>query len=117
MYCRSSTRRVRPRIFINHIESIPIDMSNNDNTNNKPRVSHRDIRLLKYMIYMFLTFIIGWGPFYTLMIFGHSMEIYTFAYEFLCIWAEISLVCLIVNMFIYNTELRKYLLMKFFQGF
>ncbi len=117
MYGRSSSLRLQPQIFINRIEPASIRVSNRNHIHHRLRISRREIRLLKHIIYMFLMFVIGWGPFYTSMIFGHSMENSSFVYGFLCVWAQISLVCLIINMFIYNNVLRKYVVTKFFQGF
>lgn len=117
MYGHSSSRRVQVQSLNNHIESISNVVSNRTNTNRRPRISRRDIRLLKHMIYMFLMFIVGWGPFYTLMISGQNIDISTFVYGFFCIWGQISLVFLISSMFIYNIALRKYLVTKMFPGF
>jgi hypothetical protein len=117
MYGRSSSLRSQPQIFINRVEPVSIRVSARNHIHHRLRISRREIRLLKHIIYMFLMFVIGWGPFYTSMIFGYSMENSTFVYGFLCVWAQISLVCLIINMFIYNKVLRKYVVTKFFQGF
>ena len=107
-FCRSLSRRTQP---IGTIVLAGI------NANIKLKISSRDIRLLKYMIYMFVTFVIGWGPIYTLMIYSHSMLISRFVDGLLCIWAQISLLCLIINMFMYNNSLRTYLLNKMFRDF
>ena len=89
-----------------HLESIS---TINSNTNEKQRISRRDLRLLVYMIYMFLTFIIGWGPFYILMILSHYIEISGILAGFFGLWAEFSLICVVISLFFYNEELRKYL--------
>ncbi|CAF1258123.1 unnamed protein product [Adineta steineri] len=118
IYGHFSFQRMLLNTSFNRIEPIQSIVLNLDNRlNNRLRVNQRHVRLLKHMIYMFLIFVIGWGPFSILMIVNSNMEVSTFTYGFFGIWAEISSVCLVVSLFIYNNKLRQYLAGKIFHGF
>ncbi|UJR32632.1 hypothetical protein I4U23_020092 [Adineta vaga] len=115
----TSFRRLQSHHMSNRIEPISRIVSNRTNPiiQTRSRINRRDIRQLKHTIYMFLMFLIGWGPIYTLKIFMHNANVSTSLLGFFFVWAQLSLVCLVINMFVFNQELRKYLTKKIFLGF
>jgi hypothetical protein len=109
IYVYSSSRRMQTYTTAIHLQFVAAIISSNGTKNESQRISRRDLRLLLYMIYMFLTFVIGWGPFYTVMIISHYIEISGVLAGFFGLWAEFSLICVVSSLFFYNEELRKYL--------
>lgn len=105
IYVYSSSRRMQHHAKNLCLQSVLTISSNDD----QPKISRRDLRLLLYMIYMFLTFLIGWGPFYILMIISHYKEVSGILAGCFGLWAEFSLICVVISLFFYNKELRKYL--------
>ena len=98
-HVRSSTRRV-------HVQMIS---TTNSNANNQHAVvSHRDLALLRHMIFMFSMFVGGWTPVMIINILNTTMD---FDFKFVQICVIFSQVCVLgiaVCLFIYNRELRKY---------
>ncbi len=96
LYARQSTRRVRP--------------TNGENAN-IPILGQRDAHLLKHMIFMFAVFSGGWAPPYMLRAVTESVS--GFSPIVLQIFYIIPATCIlivIVDLFLYNHELRKYLI-------
>jgi hypothetical protein len=95
IYVRRSTRRVR---------------QTNGESANTPILSQRDAHLLKHMIFMFAVFVCGWTPPY--MIRAVTVDISVFSPIVMQIIYIIAVSCTlidIVDLFLYNHELRKYL--------
>ncbi|CAF1365890.1 unnamed protein product [Adineta steineri] len=73
------------------------------------RISRRDISLLKQMIFTFTMFIIGWTP--ALVI--NTVDVMIFVnFDVQMASVYLSVICLlavIINLFIYNHEIRRYL--------
>lgn len=108
IHVRSSSRRVK---------SIPLSLTaNNTRTSQQLQpFANRDIHLLLYMMYTLTIFIMGWFPYYLSLILWITkiFVMQAVVYTFLTIWAEASLIILIVMLFIYNKKLRELLKQKF----
>jgi len=92
-YVQNSTHRIQPSV---------------DNHDQSTKLSRRDIHLLRHMIIMFLVFIIGWGPIYFTSIIMNYIPVSTLTLRILSLLAEISLLCDIIDLFLYSHELRQY---------
>ena len=101
IYVYSSSRRVQP---VNNVPQVPfhgIRLS---------RIRRRDMYLLRHVIFMFVLFMGGWGPINILgMIQLYTSKSYPLFYTLLVIWTEICLLGDMINLFVYNRELRLYL--------
>jgi ABC-type polysaccharide/polyol phosphate export permease len=97
-YVRSSTNRVQSSTAIRK-------------NNQHQAINRRDLHLLRHMINMFCIFVGGWSPvyLYTIIISQNPNYIILLICEIL---AELSLLSIIMNLFLYNHELRGYLLQK-----
>ncbi|CAF1045313.1 unnamed protein product [Adineta steineri] len=94
IYARSSTRRVQP-IHGNDIQA--------------PLLTNRDVRLLKHMIFMFSTFFCGWVPIYILTVVNPSSSAISLVqFNIVRLLPELSTLIIILDLFIYNHELRRY---------
>jgi hypothetical protein len=100
IYVRSSSRRVQPsfQITTNHL-----------NNYQQQGINRRDKHPLRHMFIMFSIFVGGWSPIYihTMIIPGTSLVL--LVPSLLTLLAKLSLLFDIINLFIYNHELRKYL--------
>jgi hypothetical protein len=104
VHVRAFTRRVEP-----HALGTVINVNSN---NQQLRISRREIALLKQMIFLFLTFIIGWSPMYFTLIINQFIYVDQIVYECMVLVCEISLLSLIINLFLCNQKLRQYLFNK-----
>ncbi len=75
---------------------------------NKKCLHSRDVCLLKHMLFLHIVFIIGWTPVTLLSIIELYIKIPVLLYLFLRLLPPISLVINILDLFIYNRELRQY---------
>jgi len=99
VHVRSSSRRVRP-------QAVP-SVTNISNTQ-EPRISRREISLLRQMIFMFSMFVGGWTPVYLTVLILNFMPFNFMAFHLTVIWAELCTLCIIMNLFLCNHELREY---------
>ena len=100
IYVRSSTRRVRP----------PLSVTENQPSNGSARkFSRRDLHLLRHMLVMITIFVGGWAPLYTLLTTQSQFAIDPVLSASFTIWCELALLCDIVDLYLYNHELRNYL--------
>ncbi|CAF1211506.1 unnamed protein product [Adineta steineri] len=97
---RLLTRRVRSSV------SLLIRVSGSEH---KSKISQRDVRLLRHMIIMFSIFIGGWTPLYLLLAIENAFYIHPILLACFTIWCELALLCDIIDLYLYNHELRKYL--------
>jgi hypothetical protein len=72
-------------------------------------INHRDVALLRHMILMFCIFVGGWAPIYILSIFFYYMPVNAIVDLCVTIWCELALLFDIIDLFLYNHELRMYL--------
>ena len=111
IYVRASSRLIYPQVIINQINT------NNNIHRQQSKISGRDIRLLRYMILMFFTFVGGWSPIYIANIISKNINTNLIVSRTLSLIAEISLLLNIINLFVYNHRLRRYLknlILKYF---
>jgi hypothetical protein len=95
IYARRSTRRVR---------------TTNGESANTPILNQRDAHLLKHMIFMFAVFFCGWTPAYMIKAVTESVSGFSpIAMQILYMIPAASILIDIVDLFLYNHELRKYL--------
>ncbi len=99
-YVQLSSRRIQPMSQI---------AARNPNNGQEPKLSHRDFHLLRHMIIMFFVFILGWGPIYIISIIMTQVPVSLFVLKLLSLLAELSLLCDMIDLFLYSHKLRKYL--------
>jgi hypothetical protein len=80
-----------------------------DNDQQRPRINRRDIHLLQHMILMFLSFIIGWSPIYLVSVLSYMISFSPLTFRLLSFLSQISVCFVIIDLFLYNHELRRYL--------
>ncbi|CAF1249868.1 unnamed protein product [Adineta steineri] len=98
-FVRRSTRRVLPM--------------NNEHQTPATSLNHRDARLLKHMLFMFAAFFCGWIPVYIMsVIYWDGKGISNVAYHGVLMLPIVGLVIDIVELFLYNHELRTYFIAK-----
>ena len=71
--------------------------------------NHRDVQLLKHMLDIFVIFIIGWVPIYIVLMLTIDKEMSAWLFQILQILPVISLLLIILDLFLYNHDLRQYL--------
>jgi hypothetical protein len=94
-HVRSSSRRIQPSTVSGNFQ--------------QRKINSRDIVLLRHMVLMFCIFVGGWTPIFILPIIHHYMPISTIVHGCLTIWCELALLSDVIDLFLYNHELRKYL--------
>ncbi|CAF3703004.1 unnamed protein product [Adineta steineri] len=94
-YVQSSSRRVQPQAICGHTQPT--------------KISRRDIYLLRHMILMFCVFIGGWAPVFILSIISHYILIRPIVSSSISVICEVALFIDIIDLFLYNHELTKYL--------
>jgi hypothetical protein len=97
LFVRSSTRRV-------HATEV---FSTTSVANNNLQQA-RDMHLLKHMVFIFIVFLIGWAPVYILSVISFSEGLPTWVYYLLEMLPVFSTLINILDLFVYNHELRKY---------
>lgn len=100
IHVRRSTRRIRSQT----ISSLP-----NGVNNPQPKISRRDISLLKHMIFMFIMFIVGWIPTFIIHIADILHSVSTLIEGIILFLGEVCLLSLVINLFVYNHEIRQFL--------
>jgi hypothetical protein len=103
-HVRSSARRVQP--------AQSVITATTGNINQQQRISGREIALLRQMIFMFTIFIVGWSPNFFFLVIRQVMHVNTILYNSMVSLCEASVLSLLINLFICNHELRKYLFNK-----
>ncbi|UJR17810.1 hypothetical protein I4U23_004709 [Adineta vaga] len=105
-FVRSSTRRV---LMTATITSSIKDINSQQHS--------RDLNLLKHISFIFIVFIIGWGPFYIVLAIDGKRTIQPWIYLLLQILPVISAAIQTLDLFMYNREVRQYLQQQFFNFF
>ncbi|CAF1412189.1 unnamed protein product [Adineta ricciae] len=93
---RSSSRRVR------EITTIIVTTTNTDHQQNR-----RDIKLLKHIFFLFFVFIFGWGPAYIATVIA-NFYMPLWVYYLLQTLPVFTIIIQILDLFIYNHEVRQY---------
>lgn len=86
--------------------TIQIVQNSQPQTTTTVKLSHREIRLLLHALFMFSIFIVGWAPVYLVISIDYSGSVSIFVYVMLALWSEISVALIIIDLFIYNHELK-----------
>ncbi len=84
---------------------------------NRKCLNCRDICLLKHMIFLHIVFVIGWAPITLLSIIEMYIKIPVLVYLFLRLLPPISLLIDILDLFLYNHELRQYFKEQYSKSF
>jgi hypothetical protein len=98
-HVRSSSRRIRPQAVLS--------VTNVINTQ-EPRISRREISLLRQMIFMFSMFVGGWTPVYLTVLIFYFIPFNLMAFQLTTLFAELCVLCITMNLFVCNHELREY---------
>ncbi len=94
IHVRRSTRRVQPM---------------NGDSAQAATLGSRDARLLKHMIFMFAVFFCGWAPaFLVEAINANGNLVSLITVQAILVIPEVSLLIDVVDLFLYNHELRNY---------
>ena len=105
-YVRSSSHRVQPVSCVTQDES----------ANNPPRrINRRDLHLIRHIIIMFCIFIGGWAPVYIFATVVTNLSFDALSICALIALAEVSLLADVINLYVYNHELRRHLINKICQ--
>lgn len=96
----ASTRRVHHR------------GAHSDGSETSRRQQARDIHLLKHMLFIFLVFIIGWAPVYVAVVLNLYIHISVWVLVFLQIPPIFSALIMVLDLYVYNHDLRSYLKRK-----
>jgi hypothetical protein len=99
LYVRSSIRRIQPQM-IN-----PVNIQ-------RTKISRRDILVLRQMIIIFVLFIGGWTPIYLSVLLDKLVYIDSLVVPYTVLFGELCLLSIMIHLFIYNRQLRRYLLLK-----
>jgi hypothetical protein len=94
-YVRSSTNRVQPSSVVKK-------------DNRHQHINQRDLHLLRHMIIMFGVFVGGWSPSYIYTTIVVNVDFTSVTVSLLILLAELSLLFTIINLFLYNHELRRH---------
>ena len=99
MFVRSSTRRV----------TIELELSPQANRAERGRMTRRDLHLFKHLMLMLWIFLLGWAPIYLLPVFLDPTRIDPLMVRLFTLLTELSICSQMIDLFIYNHQLRKYL--------
>jgi divalent metal cation (Fe/Co/Zn/Cd) transporter len=78
------------------------------------KISGRDLSLLRHTVFMFVMFFIGWSAIFLLVAIDYSGNVIPLVYTILQVLAVISFLSCMVDLFLYNHELRQYIKQKMF---
>ncbi|CAF2004090.1 unnamed protein product [Rotaria magnacalcarata] len=93
-YVRASSNRIQPQMIPENAQ--------------RTKFSHRDMKLVRHMIFMFCIFVGGWTPIYIMAIINFYSVINTIISSSLTILCELASFINIIDLFLYNRQLRKY---------
>jgi len=102
-HVRASTHRVQPQRIGTNLITI---------NNQHPRISRRDISLLKQMMFMFCTFIAGWAPAYLLLIINVLINLNPIIFGYSVVFFELALLAITINFFMCNHEIKEFLIIR-----
>jgi hypothetical protein len=98
---RSSTRRVHAAVT-----TMPV-------VTNTKQQNARDVHLLKHMLFISFIFIIGWAPIYIISVMELYINVPFWVDSLLKIFPVLSSLITIMDLFLYNHDLRQYLKERF----
>ena len=97
----SSTRRLQP--------GVSTVTGSSPTTVAQRKISGRDLHLLRHMVIMLSIFLGGWAPLYVLLSIQNQFLINPILTASFTIWCELALLCDIIDLYLYNHEVRNYL--------
>jgi hypothetical protein len=104
-YVQSSSNRIQPGSQLT---------TANDNNNQRWKLNRQDIHLLRHMVIMFFVFVIGWTPIYITSAISSQITVNPLILRILSLVTEISLLCDIIDLFLYSHKLKEYFQRIFF---
>ena len=108
-HARSSTRRIQAQ---QQQQTVSLAGTTKENQP-PPKISRRDLRLLFYSIFMFMILVIGWTPIFLLTAIDRDGIVSPLVYTLLQLLAALALFICMLDLFLYNNELRQYFKNKF----
>lgn len=109
VHVRSSTRRVQPQIRSAWTNRVTAQQEERQHI---PKLTRREISLLRQMIFMFMMFIGGWSPVFIVNIFLQLKKIHTIITALTILFSELCVFGITTNLFIHNYQLKDFLLNK-----
>ncbi|UJR21680.1 hypothetical protein I4U23_024757 [Adineta vaga] len=103
-HVRSSTNRVQPSFTTG-------------NENQYLQINRRDLYLLRHMIISFCIFLGGWSPVYLYNVIVFEPSFVSIISSICVLLAELSLLLDIIDLYLYNHELRRYFREKLYQHY
>ena len=100
VFVRSSSKRIHPNGSTTMTNSVTVQHS---------KISRREIALVKQMTYMFLVFVVGWSPIYTITVLNSYFVVDQLIYHLAVVLCEASVLTIVSNLFKINRDLRQYL--------
>ena len=79
------------------------------NASHQRRVRRRDILLLRHMVIMLTVFVLGWIPVMVAYVAGYYVVVAPVITFLMNVWFQLALMLEIIDLFLYNHKLRKYL--------
>lgn len=70
--------------------------------------NRRDLHLFRHMVFMLSIFVIGWSPIYILLSIQDQFTIDPVLVIFLTVLCQVALLCDIIELYVYNRELRNF---------
>ena len=99
-YVRSSTRRIQP-----HSQNAQTGGTNMA----RPKLSRRDIHLLRHMIFIVGLFVIGWGFVNNVGVVNAYRQYDANLTTIAALFSQLSSLSIIIDLFLYNREIHQYL--------
>ena len=82
-----------------------------------PPIHRRDLHLVRHIIIMLCIFVGGWSPIYLYTLINLSLNFDSALTSGFILLAKFSIVADLVNLFLYNHELRRYVLARLVKCF
>ncbi|CAF0849598.1 unnamed protein product [Adineta steineri] len=108
IHVRSSSRRINPHTTDTSINTI----AQGEKQERQQLVSRRELALLRQMTFTFVVFITGWFPIFAVIIISYFINIDSTISAAFAMLSQLCILSIIINLFIYNHELKEYLLNK-----
>lgn len=103
LFVRSSTKRIQPQQF-----SVATITQSSSNQIQRSKLSRRDLRLLKQMVFMFLIFVGGWGPVYIFLLFNDFTAMVPLLLPICTALAAFSSLIVITNLLFNDHDVRQW---------
>lgn len=97
LHVRSSTNRIHPQDTSKSVQN--------------KKLYPRDGYLLRHMVFMFCIFVGGWAPVFLLPIINDYVFVNAIVDSSFTIFCEVAAFIDMIDLFLYNHEVRKYLLL------